>query len=344
MGTDPRQHPLHALFQPPALIAVLLAGEALALVISLAPGIDEGLLVRFGLASLAIQWVAIGTVGALYVLRPALVRLSPLASAPVGLGLLLLTTLAVAAAALQVFEFARLPEPGQSPMLLVVRMLAIALVVGLVGLVAYRNYWGARQLAVRAKQAEVDALQARIRPHFLFNALNTGIALVHARPQATEQLLLDLSDLFRAAISGREQVPLAEELALTQRYLEIERLRFGDRLQVQWDVPTLPGALDDVAIPPLSIQPLVENAIKHGIEPSRSGGHVAVSLRSTPTSIAIDVRNSLPAGGERSSGGYGIGLNAVRSRIQVFTAGEGGVDIHEADGEHVATLTLPRRT
>src|SRR5690606_1913923 len=148
MGTDPRQHPLDALFQPPALIAVLLAGEALAMVLSLAPGIDGGLLVRFGLASLTIQWIAIGTVGALYVLRRALVRLSPLASAPVGLGLLLLTTLAVAAVALQVFDFARLPEPAESSMLFILRMLAIALIVGLVGLVAFRNYWNARQLAV----------------------------------------------------------------------------------------------------------------------------------------------------------------------------------------------------
>ncbi len=342
MGIDPRNHPLHALFQPPALIAVLLAGEALALVLSLAPGIDEGLLVRFGLASLTVQWVAIGTVGALYALRPALVRLSPLASAPVGLGLLLLVTLAVATAALQVFEFARLREPGQSPALFVARMLAIALVVGLVGLVGYRNYWHARQLAVRAKQAEVDALQARLRPHFLFNALNTGIALVHARPQETERLLLDLSDLFRAAISGREQVPLAEELALTQRYLEIEQLRFGDRLRVLWDVALPAEALAGVMIPPLSIQPLVENAIKHGIEPSRSGGDVAVSLRSGPASIAIDVRNSTPDPAPASSG-HGIGLSAVRSRIQVFTAGEGGVEVRQGDGEYIATLTLPRQ-
>ena len=344
MGTHSSNHPLHALFQPPALVAVLLAGEALALILSLAPGIDQDLLVRFGLASLVVQWIAIGTVGALWLLKPALVRLTPLACAPVGLGLLLLMTLAVATASLQVLEFARLSLPGDPSILFVGRMLVIALVVGLVGLVGYRNYWRERQLAVRAKQAEIDALQARIRPHFLFNALNTGIALVHARPEATERLLLDLSDLFRAAISGREQVQLAEELALTQRYLEIESLRFGDRLQVRWDMDRTAETLADIAIPPLSIQPLVENAIKHGIEPSRSGGYVAVSLRSAPGAIAIDVRNSLPAGGKRASTGHGIGLSAVRSRIQAFTSGEGGVEVTEADDEHVATLTLPLRT
>ena len=88
----------------------------------------------------------------------------------------------------------------------------------------------------------------------------------------------------------------------------------------------------------------MENSIKHGIEPSRSGGYVAVSLRSAPGAIAIDVRNSLPAGGKRASTGHGIGLSAVRSRIQAFTGGEGGVEVTEADDEHVATLTLPLRT
>ena len=341
MGIGPRNHPLHALFQPPALIGVLLAGEALALIVSLAPGLDEGFLVRFGLASLATQWVAIGTVGTLYLLRPALVRLPPLASAPAGLGVLLLATLALAVVALQVFDYARIMDPVQSPMLFVGKMLAIALVVGLVGLVGYRNYWHARQLAVRAKQAEIDALHARLRPHFLFNALNTGIALVHAHPRETEQLLLDLADLFRAAISGREQVPLPEELALTRRYLEIERLRFGDRLQIHWDVAGPADALASVAIPPLSIQPLVENAIKHGIEPSRSGGHVVVSLRQIRGAIAIDVRNSLPAAHAAPSSGHGIGLSAVRSRIEAFTGGRGRLEVSRAEDEHVVTLILP---
>ena len=341
MGTTSQPHPLHALFQPPALIGALLAGESLALILSLAPGIDEGLLVRFGLASFGIQWIALATIGTLYVLKAPLSRLPVQAAASAGLGVLLLTTLALSTVALQVFGQVGF-EDSRARTLFVVRALAIALVVGLIGLVIFRNYWTGKRAALRAKQAELDALQARIRPHFLFNALNTGVALVHARPEATEQLLLDLADLFRAAISGREQVPLAEELALTQRYLEIERLRFGERLRVHWDIPEPPDALVDITIPPLSIQPLVENAIKHGIEPSRSGGHVVISMRDTAEGIALDVRNSLPAEAGVSSAGHGIGLNAVRSRIRLFSSGEGDVVVRQVDGEHVATLTLPR--
>ena len=333
--------PLDTLWQAGTVIWVVLAGEALALVLTLAPGATDEPIAYFGMASLGVQWVFLTTMGLLYLLRRRLAGATPVAVARAALGALLLSTWLVSALAWWTLRDLW-PTPHGGWFAFALRLTAIALTVGLLGLVAFRGQWRERQLAVRAKQAEVDALQARIRPHFLFNALNTGIALVHARPQATEQLLLDLSDLFRAAISGREQVPLAEELALTQRYLEIERLRFGDRLQVQWDIAEPPDALADIAIPPLSIQPLVENAIKHGIEPSREGGYVVVSMRVVPEGIAIDVRNSLPTGEARSSAGHGIGLNAVRSRIQVFTGGLGGVEINATHGEHVATLTLPR--
>ncbi len=342
MGTASPPHPLHALFQPPALIAVLLAGEGLALIVSLAPGIDQGLLVRFGLSSLGIQWIALATVATLYLLKAPLSRLPLSATAPVCLGILLLATLGLSIAALQIFGQVGFDDSARARSLFVLRALGIALVVGLIGLVIFQNYWTGKRAALRAKQAELDALQARIRPHFLFNALNTGIALVHARPEATEQLLLDLSDLFRAAISGREQVPLAEELSLTQRYLEIERLRFGERLEVRWDVPETAAAFPQVMIPPLSIQPLVENAIKHGIEPSRKGGYVAVTMHATETEVVVEVRNSLPAEAGTPSAGHGIGLRAVRSRIQAFTGGSGDVATQLADGEHVARLRLPR--
>src|SRR5690606_633141 len=171
----------------------------------------------------------------------------------------------------------------------------------------------------------------------------TGIALVHARPEATERLLLDLSDLFRAAISGRETVTLAEEMSLTQRYLEIESLRFGDRLRIHWDVPQTLADIPAIEIPPLSIQPLVENAIKHGIEPGMDAGHVAISVRTEPKHVVIDVRNSLPFKDGTPSAGHGIGLKAVRSRIHAVTSGMGELQTRIVGGEPVATLAIPRQ-
>ena len=333
--------PLDLLWQPGTLVWIVLAGEALAIVLALAPGVEGGRLAYFGMASFAIQWVSIMALCLLYLGRRWLRRASPPVIAQGGLAALVLSTWLVIGLA-RVF----LPELGLAPAsgwaVFTLQATLVALTIGLLALAAFHAQWRARQLAVRAKQAELDALQARIRPHFLFNALNTGIALVHARPGETERLLLDLSDLFRAAISGREQVPLAEELSLTRRYLEIERLRFGERLEVRWDVPASPDAFPQVGIPPLSIQPLVENAIKHGIEPSRKGGHVAVSMRATESEVVVEVRNSLLAEGSVPSAGHGIGLRAVRSRIREFTGGGGDVVTRLADGEHVATLRLPR--
>ena len=135
MGTASQPHPLYTLFQPPALIGALLAGEGLALILSLAPGIDEGLLVRFGLASLGIQWIALATIGALYVLKAPLSRLPVQAAAPVCLGVLLLATLGLSTVALQVFDQVGLEDTARARTLFVVRSLAIAFVVGLIGLV-----------------------------------------------------------------------------------------------------------------------------------------------------------------------------------------------------------------
>lgn len=341
MTSPSRHHPLQALFQPPALVTVVLAGEALALLLSLSPGFDGDRLVHFGLASMGIQWIALLTLGALYAFRKPLARVPPAKLAWICLALLLASTLLVSIAAWRVRGMTQPMDQGGAAFVL--RMLTMALVVGLLGLLAYQNYWRARQSVLRAKQAELDALHARIRPHFLFNALNTGIALVHARPEATERLLLDLADLFRAAISGRETVTLSEEISLAQRYLEIESLRFGDRLRIRWDVPEAPGGLPAIEIPPLSIQPLVENAIKHGIEPGMVAGLVTISVRPDPETITIEVRNSLPLENGMPSAGHGIGLKAVRSRIQAFTSGLGDLQTRIVDGEHVATLTLPRQ-
>src|SRR5690606_6069274 len=134
-----------------------------------------------------------------------------------------------------------------------------------------------------------------------------------------------------------------EEIALTQRYLEIESLRFGDRLRIRWDVPEAPIDLPAIELPPLSIQPLVENAIKHGIEPGMVAGLVAISVRFDSKTVTIEVRNSLPFENGAPSAGHGIGLKAVRSRIQALTSGLGDLQTRIADGEHVATLTIPRQ-
>lgn len=331
--------PLDTLWQARVILWVVLAGEALALVLALAPGMQGDRVAYFGLASLAIQWVALMALGMLYLLRHWLASKGPLFIAQVALAALLLSTWMVSTLAWWTLHDVLL-VPRQDWAVFAIRVTAVALTVGLLALATFQNHWRTRQLAVRAKQAELEALQARLRPHFLFNTLNTGLALLHTRPEQAERLLLDLSDLFRAALAGPAQVALAEELSLARRYLEIESLRFGERLDVRWELPA-DTAMPQVMLPTLSIQPLVENAIRHGIEPDVSGGYVVVGVGAEAGMVTVTVRNSLPANAVMFSNGHKVGLSAVRARIEAFTGGEGRVETTCSDAEFVATLTVP---
>ncbi|MBW3550194.1 MAG: histidine kinase [Proteobacteria bacterium] len=336
---DPRptgSYPLDALWRPSAILWVALTGIALAAVLTLAPGVGSDRWIYFGLILLVIQWISLLTLGALYLLRRPLSRLRPPRVAYVAVLLLLLGTWLVGSAAWLLMR-GIWPEAGDDWPSLMLRLTAIALAVGVLGLAAFRNHWRARQLAVRAKQAELEALQARIRPHFLFNTLNTGAALVHQRPGEAERLLLDLADLFRAALAGPHQVSLEDELALARRYLEIEALRFGERLQVRWE---LPRDLPPVTVPALSIQPLVENAIRHGVE-RLPGGEVEVAVSTTSDTVVVRISNPLPRPDGAARPGHQVGLNASQVRIEALTGGRGSVQTQVVGDRFVATVRLP---
>jgi two-component system sensor histidine kinase AlgZ len=162
--------------------------------------------------------------------------------------------------------------------------------------------------------ARLAELQSRIRPHFLFNTLNSAIALVRAEPAKAEALLEDLSDLFREALKDSgEPVRLVQEIELAKRYLAIEKVRFGERLRVQW---ALDPEADDALLPPLLLQPLVENAVRHGVEPSDKGADVRISTQRRGSMVVIKVTNTVPNGqGEQ---GHGLALRNVRERLNLL--------------------------
>lgn len=328
--------PLDALWQAPVIVWVVLAGEGLAAVLALAPNMVEGRWVYFGLASLVVQWVLLTTLGALYLLRRWLAHARPPFVAYLSLVLLVLATWLVGTLVWVLLQ-SLLPISESEWRAMFLRITGIAVVVGLLGLAAFQNHWRTRQLAVKAKQSELESLQARIRPHFLFNTLNTGAALVHQRPEDAERVLLDLADLFRAALAGPREIPLAEELALARRYLEIEALRFGSRLQIEWRIPDPPPAL---RVPTLSIQPLAENAIRHGIEPSPGGGSLQIEVEASAQWVTIAVRNSVPAQAAITKG-HQVGQSSVSARIQALTQGQGTLETRQDDGIYSAIIRLP---
>lgn len=165
--------------------------------------------------------------------------------------------------------------------------------------------------------ARLAELQARIRPHFLFNTLNTAIALVQIDPQRAEAVLEDLAELFRQALTSPSvRTTLAEEIALARRYLSIEQLRFGERITVRWE-------LDDTAeraeVPALILQPLVENAVRHGIEANPLGGWIVVRIKAQGGRAVLTVSNSVPTQGPtQATAGHGIALRNVRQRLKLM--------------------------
>lgn len=188
-----------------------------------------------------------------------------------------------------------------------------------------------------ATAARLSELQSRIRPHFLFNTLNSAIALVRAEPAKAEALLEDLSDLFRhALVDHGESVTLADEIELARRYLAIEQVRFGDRLRLEWD---LDPAADRAMLPPLLLQPLVENAVHHGVEPSDAGATVRISSQRRGTVVVIKVTNTVPAG--VGLPGLGLALDNVRARLRLLHDVQGRFRSGFVDGVFQVRMEVP---
>ena len=188
-----------------------------------------------------------------------------------------------------------------------------------------------------ATAARLTELQARIRPHFLFNTLNSAIALVRQDPARAEALLEDLSDLFRHALADQgESVTLAEEVALARRYLDIEQVRFGERLRVEWVIDPAAG---EAKLPPLLLQPLVENAVKHGVEPSAAGADVRISTERRGSTVVIKVTNTVPAG--QGSRGHGVAQDNVRDRLSLLHDVQAQFQTVLKDGVYQVRVEVP---
>lgn len=185
--------------------------------------------------------------------------------------------------------------------------------------------------------ARLAELQARIRPHFLFNSLNSAIALVREDPARAEALLEDLGELFRhALVDPGESVTLSEEVAIARRYLAIEEVRFGDRLRVQWSLDPVAGS---ARVPPLMLQPLVENAVKHGVEPSALGADVKITTQRRGGSVVIKVTNTVPAGQGRP--GNGVAQKNVRERLRLLHDVQAQFQTVLQDGLYQVRIEVP---
>jgi two-component system, LytTR family, sensor histidine kinase AlgZ len=206
---------------------------------------------------------------------------------------------------------------------------------------AYFNHLEHR-LTPSLVEARLMALTARIRPHFLFNSLNGVLGVIRSDPRRAERALEELAELYRVLMrENRDLVSLGEELDLCRRYLDVEALRLGDRLHVRWQIE--PDA-EDVRVPPLLIQPLLENAIYHGIEPLAESGEVGVSVSRRGAELLIEIDNPV-APAARLHAGNRIALDNIRERLQLFFDLEARLETAVGDGRYRVTIRLPfRRT
>ncbi|MEW6165174.1 MAG: histidine kinase [Pseudomonadota bacterium] len=205
-------------------------------------------------------------------------------------------------------------------------------------------YWHALHTRARTPalaEARLTALTARIRPHFLFNSLNAVLGVMRAEPRRAEVALEELSELFRALMRDNTDLTLLSgEIELARKYLDIERLRLGERLQVHWEVDACPP---DALAPPLLLQPLLENAVYHGIEPAAEPGEIRVRIATTRDGIRIEIDNPCGATTGQRQGNH-MALDNLRERLMLFYDLEARLDTGTADGRYFVRIDLPKRS
>ncbi|HUO18778.1 MAG TPA: sensor histidine kinase [Steroidobacteraceae bacterium] len=294
--------------------------------------------------SLFLLWIGLAGAGLLCLLRHALARLGVAAGSAAVMALIAGLVAAISVCAYLIGRTHLVVDTGGSslfpphPLSFALRNVCIGLVVcGLALRYFYVAYEWRVSVELRAA-ARVHALQARIRPHFLFNSMNTIAALTRTDPPRAESAVQDLADLFRATLSEKHHtITLAEELEVARTYQRMEQLRLGARLEVLWKTESLPGG---ALVPGLMIQPLLENAIYHGIEPRPEGGRVTITGEISAGLITIVVRNPLGAGPQQREGNR-LALANIRERLELMYGERALMKSGTFDGEYIVTLRFP---
>lgn len=346
-GIDPRTGLPAAVFLPDlcgltALFVVAVVSELVAVIVVVGGyGFGAAFINELALVSLYTQWLGLSAAAALCLARRPLNGLSEPTIALVSYVIVLAVTYLVAELAWWVVN----PLVGEGALIkvsrgeLILRTVSISAVVAALMLrYFYVQFHWQHRISSEA-QARLEALQARIRPHFFFNCMNSIASLTRSDPALAERAVEDMADLFRASFADAQApVAFSEELAFVERYLSIEKLRLGERLQVDWQLETLPAG---ARIPLLSLQPIVENAIYHGIEPARDGGTIEIRARSGDGRFLIEVVNPASDDGDTHHQGNRIALENVRLRLRAHFGDRAVLGSERRDGRYHVRLEVP---
>ncbi|MDJ0906217.1 MAG: histidine kinase [Woeseiaceae bacterium] len=323
------------------VFVVVVIAELIAIMLTLAAHRPGGLfLVELARVSLFVQWLALLSCGVMCVFRDWLESAGKTRAFVLSFLVLELVCLVLAELSFQLSrafpDFIRIDD---SHLGFIVRTFAISsIVIALAMRYLYVSSEWRRSIVLEA-QARISALQALIRPHFLFNSMNTIASLTRTDPRQAEEAVEDLSDLLRANLGASgDRTSLKEELEVAAIYQRIEKLRLGDRLSVRWDVADLPMRAQ---IPSLTIQPLLENAIYHGIELLPDGGEVLVTGRRDDKFLDITISNPVAPGEKRTSGGNQMAFANIRQRFELAYGNRATVEVDAGDSRYAVRLRFP---
>lgn len=320
-------------------LRLLLVIELIAIAFSLVAYEEGSFFVQLALLSLLMLWVGltsaavlcwVGHLGWLHNARAATISTITVTA---------LMTLVVSLFSIGLGTLVDLPLSSQSAAFVLLRNLSVAVIlVGLALRYFYLSHESEQHLQIQA-QARLEALQARIRPHFLFNSMNTIASLTHEQPDLAEQAIENLSDLFRASLSAEASISLSQEIELTRSYVNLEALRLGSRLKVNWSLPN-----HDVLVnlPALTLQPLMENAIYHGIEPLPEGGSIEIEVLTRRHHIEIRITNPVvpdQTGHHRT--GNQMAVANIRERLQIAFAGGASMQHEQTENRYSVVLKIP---
>ena len=326
------------------LLLVIIIAELLAFIITLAASDIGKVWLDLGLISLFVQWVALSSVLLLCLSRPILACLNNALAGVVSFLVINVVTLIVSEIA---FSYIALPNLGAGTIEhieFLLRNLGISVIVSLLTLRYFYLQYQSNNSMRAENMSRIEALQARIRPHFLFNSMNIIASLTRSDPKLAEQAVENLSQVFRASLSDtNKQITLTEEIAICKSYLQIEMLRLGERLCVEWHID---GNAERDMIPPLLLQPLIENAVIHGIEPLPDGGTVIINAQhiNNDQVLSLQVTNPCDSSNEHcrpSNKGNQLAHNNINARLDALYEGESRLKIVIEENKYTASIDIP---
>ena len=299
-------------------------------------------IVDLALNSLFIQWIALICTGILCFFRRRLQRFNDQWVATFSYGITLVVTYIISELAWYLLN----EEFGynyfnSAHWVFIIRVMAISAIVWALTLRYFyvQHLW---RLQIQSEsEARYQALQSRIKPHFLFNCMNTIASLIRRNPSLAEESVEDLADLFRVSLQDSQKpCTLGDEIALCKRYLRIEQHRLGNRLKLDWQLDSIP---EDIKLPILSIQPLLENAIYHGIEPCPDGGTISIVGNGNIDSISITIENPLyrQLGTNHKWSGNQVAQDNIRQRLESFFNSEKLLTVEQDEKKYKVTVTIP---